>query len=179
MRAVLKLHPQSHSAAVRHIEVEVARPQAGGVLLRYVVSGRIGDLALPAVRAPARTDALWRHTCFEAFIRPATGEAYYEFNFAPSTQWASYRFDSYRHGGRAAGEIDSPHITVERTPESFTLQTAPQWDASSELGSASLWRVGLSAVIEEAGGRKSYWALAHPPGKPDFHHADGFALELQ
>ena len=24
----------------------------------------------------------------------------------------------------------------------------------------------------------SYWALAHPPGKPDFHHADGFALEL-
>jgi len=122
---------------------------------------------------------LWRHTCFEAFIRPAMGEAYYEFNFAPSTQWASYRFDSYRHGGRAAGEIDSPHITVERTPESFTLQTAPQWDASSELGSAALWRVGLSAVIEEAGGHKSYWALAHPLGKPDFHHADGFALELQ
>jgi len=179
MRAALKLHPHSHSGAVRHIEVEVARPQAGGVLLRYVVSGRIGDLALPAVRAPARTDELWRHTCFEAFIWPATGEAYYEFNFAPSTQWATYRFDGYRHGGRTADEVDSPHITVERTPESFTLQTAPQWEASSELGRAALWRVGLSAVIEEAGGRKSYWALAHPPGKPDFHHADGFALELQ
>ena len=24
----------------------------------------------------------------------------------------------------------------------------------------------------------SYWALAHPPGKPDFHHPDCFALEL-
>ena len=179
MRAALKLHPHSHSAAVRHIEVEVARSQAGGVLLRYVVSGRIGDVVWPAVRAPVRTDELWRHTCFEAFIRPATGEAYYEFNFSPSTQWATYRFDSYRQGGRAAGEIDSPRITVERTPEFFTLQTAPQWDASSELGRATVWRIGLSAVLEERGGHKSYWALAHPPGKPDFHHADGFTLELQ
>jgi hypothetical protein len=155
MRAALKLHPHSHTAAVRHIDVEVARPQAGGVLLRYVVSGRIGDLALPAVRAPARTDELWRHTCFEAFIRPATEKAYYEFNFAPSTQWATYRFDSYRQGGRAVGEIDSPHIIVERTPESFTLQTAPQWDASSELGRGAVWRVGLTAVLEERGGHKS------------------------
>jgi hypothetical protein len=33
-------------------------------------------------------------------------------------------------------------------------------------------------VIEETNGRLSYWALAHPPGKPDFHHSDCFALEL-
>jgi hypothetical protein len=33
-------------------------------------------------------------------------------------------------------------------------------------------------VIEETNGNKSYWALAHPAGKPDFHHADGFAYEL-
>jgi len=37
---------------------------------------------------------------------------------------------------------------------------------------------GLSAVIEDISGGTSYWALAHPPGKPDFHHADGFALEF-
>ncbi|MFC7497623.1 hypothetical protein ACFQRC_00110 [Enterovirga sp. GCM10030262] len=40
------------------------------------------------------------------------------------------------------------------------------------------WQLGLSAVIEETNGRKSYWALAHPPGDPDFHHEDCFALEL-
>ena len=39
-------------------------------------------------------------------------------------------------------------------------------------------RLGLSAVIEETDGTKSYWALAHPPGKPDFHHKDCFALTL-
>ena len=33
-------------------------------------------------------------------------------------------------------------------------------------------------VIEEINGRKSYWALKHPAGKPDFHHPDCFALEL-
>lgn len=40
------------------------------------------------------------------------------------------------------------------------------------------WEAAISAVIEEADGTKSYWALRHPPGKPDFHHPDCFALEL-
>jgi hypothetical protein len=38
--------------------------------------------------------------------------------------------------------------------------------------------VGLSAVVKETSGRQSYWALAHPSGKPDFHHSDCFALEV-
>jgi len=46
------------------------------------------------------------------------------------------------------------------------------------LPSDGSWRLGLAAVIEEASGRKSYWALAHPPGKPDFHHSDCFAHEI-
>jgi hypothetical protein len=33
-------------------------------------------------------------------------------------------------------------------------------------------------VIEDDQGRISYWALAHPASKPDFHHRDGFALVL-
>jgi hypothetical protein len=34
-------------------------------------------------------------------------------------------------------------------------------------------------VIEEKSGLLSYWALKHPPGKPDFHHPDAFALEVE
>jgi hypothetical protein len=94
MRRALKLHPDSRAPAVRHIEVEVARPHGGGLLLRYIVSGEIAALALPAVAAPTRADELWRHTCFEVFIQSGPGEAYYEFNFAPSAQWAAYRFAS-------------------------------------------------------------------------------------
>lgn len=40
------------------------------------------------------------------------------------------------------------------------------------------WVAAITAVIEEADGTKSYWALAHPSEKPDFHHPDGFVLDL-
>lgn len=178
MRWVLKIHPDSRCPAVHQIEVEAARPQAGALVLRYSVDGDIRGLVLPPVAEPARTDALWQHTCFEAFIRPEPDAAYYEFNFAPSTRWAAYRFDNYREGMRVADQIGALSIEVESTSERFTLQVAVQCDQSFELA-RSTWQVGLSAVLEAVGGGKSYWALAHPPGKPDFHHADGFALELQ
>jgi hypothetical protein len=29
-----------------------------------------------------------------------------------------------------------------------------------------------------ADGVLSYWALQHPPGNSDFHHADAFALQI-
>jgi hypothetical protein len=48
----------------------------------------------------------------------------------------------------------------------------------TELPRNAPWRLGLSALIEDTSGCKSYWALAHPPGKPDFHHADCFAYEF-
>jgi hypothetical protein len=51
-------------------------------------------------------------------------------------------------------------------------------DRLSALPHKATWRLGLSAVIEDSSGAKSYWALAHPPGKPDFHHPDCFAHEL-
>jgi len=38
--------------------------------------------------------------------------------------------------------------------------------------------MGLSSVIEEQGGAKSYWALAHPEGNPDFHAPACFAATL-
>ena len=176
MRQTLKLHPDSRCSAITQIEVELARPQAGALLLSYRVPGAIGDLRISPIVAPARADQLWRHTCFEAFVRRAvSGEAYYEFNFAPSTQWAAYAFDGYRSGMRVAAEIGAPRIEVGFAPECYTLQVLLDFD---QPWSASSWRLGLSAVIEEADGRKSYWALAHPPGKPDFHHSDCFAVEL-
>ncbi len=173
MRHTLRLHPDSLCATATRIEVDVAHPRPGNLVLTYVVNGRIGDLRLPPVVAATPADELWRHTCFEAFVRPSTGSAYYEFNFSPSTQWASYCFSGYRGGMRVAAEIAAPRIEVRSTAESYTLQAALELD-----GLSSPLHVGLSAVLEETNGHKSYWALAHPPGKADFHHADCFALEL-
>ena len=151
------------------------RPRPGGLVLCYFVTGSISDLRLPPVTAAARTDELWRNTCFEVFVRTSPGAGYYELNFAPSTQWAAYRFDGYRSGMRAAVEISAPRVEVKTTPQCCALQASLDLARFPRDGR---WRLGLSAVIEETSGRKSYWALAHPPGKADFHHADCFALEF-
>jgi hypothetical protein len=173
MRQTLRLHPDSLCAAATRIEADIARPRPNSLILSYVVSGRIGGLLMPPVGAAARTDELWRHTCFEAFVRPSAGPGYCEFNFSPSTQWAAYQFNSYRSGMRIATEIGAPRIEVRSSAETYTLQAALEFD-----GLSSPLHLGLSAVLEETNGRKSYWALAHPPGKADFHHADCFVLEL-
>jgi hypothetical protein len=173
MRHTLRLHPGSLCAAATQIEADIARPRPGSLVLSYVVSGRISDLRLPPVVAAARADELWRHTCFEAFVRPSTGPAYYEFNFSPSTQWAAYQFSGYRSGMRVETEIGAPRIEARSSAAIYTLQAFLEFDELS-----SPFHLGLSAVLEETNGRKSYWALAHPPGKADFHHADCFTLEF-
>lgn len=172
VRLALIRHPDGPCDAVTAIDVDVVRKESR-LDLAYRVSGTIADLAIADPAPSQRQDELWRHTCFEAFLR-AEGEAgYREFNFAPSTEWAAYGLDGYR-----SGMCDLPGIAPLIAPHgdavSFTLRAA--FDPGVPAG--RLWHLGLSAVIEEANGRKSYWALAHPPGAPDFHHEDCFALQL-
>jgi hypothetical protein len=178
MRQALKLHPDSPCGAATHIEVDVTLPHPGSLVLRYVVTGLICDLRIPPLVTAARAEELWQHTCFEAFIGTSEDAAYYEFNFAPSTQWAAYRFDGYRSGMCAAAEISAPEIEVQWSPERYTLRASLALDWSSRLPRDARWRLGLSALIEETSGRKSHWALAHPPGKADFHHSDCFAMNF-
>ena len=178
MRQLLKLHRDSRCLTAAHVEVEVARPHADNLVLSYIVTGKMNDIRMPPVVESARGDGLWQHTCFEAFLRASSGVEYYEFNFAPSTQWAVYRFSGYRSGMRVASEIGAPPIEVQSGSDRYTLQASLKLDRLSGLPPDSSWRLGLSALIEDAAGSKSYWALAHPPGKPDFHHADSFAYEL-
>jgi len=178
MRRTLALHPDSRCKAVTRIDVDVARSGPGHLTLRYTVTGKIKDVRLPQVMDSKRADDLWRHSCFEAFIRAAHGDAYYELNFAPSTQWAAYEFSGYRSGMCAASEVDAPFIEVHSRGDVYTLQAALDLERLRHLPKDAALKLGLSAVIEETDGTISYWALAHPPGRADFHHSDCFALEL-
>ena len=178
MRQALTIHPNSLCTAVTSIEVDAARPRPGALDVSYRVMGATGDLSLPPAATPARTDQLWRRTCFEAFVRAVPGEAYVELNLAPSRQWATYLFSGRRTGMRVAGEVAAPRIEVLTADDRFELHASVDLGALPDLPSDAIWRLGLCAVIEEASGRKSYWALAHPPGRPDFHHADAFAIDL-
>ncbi len=178
MRRFLKPHPDSRRSAVDDIAVSLAWPQAGRLIVTYTANGRPGAIRLPPVQANARKDELWRATCFEFFIGPAAGGAYYEFNLSPSTQWAVYRFDGYRSGARPETGIEAVPIAVDAGAACVTLQATLDLRRLGGLPASSAWRLGLAAVIEETNGLISYWALAHPPGRPDFHHPAGFACDV-
>src|SRR5436305_9012221 len=133
MHPSLKLHPDSRGFAAARVEVGVARPRADRLVLSYIVTGTMSDIRMPPVVPAARTDELWRHTCFEAFVRAASGPAYYEFNFSPSTEWAAYRFDGFRSGMRVVAEVGAPAIEVRSAPDSYSLQAALELDRLPDL----------------------------------------------
>jgi hypothetical protein len=127
---------------------------------------------MPEVSEPRRADELWKTTCFEVFLRPLGDESYQEWNFAPSGQWASYEFASYREGMQPADVDAPPYIRME---DNFTWWAL---GATIAIPADTNWELGLSAVLEEKDGTKSYWALAHPSEKPDFHAPGCFAAHL-
>jgi hypothetical protein len=106
------------------------------------------------------------------------GPGYYEFNFSPSLDWAIYRFSAYREGMSPAEIGRAPEISVRRRDDGLELQAAVRLDKLGALSDARYLRIALAAVIEDQNGRLSYWGLCHPPGKPDFHHPNAFALEV-
>jgi hypothetical protein len=74
--------------------------------------------------------------------------------------------------------IERPTITLRVGADRLELEAVVRLtELAAELGSAEL-RLALSAVIEEQSGQRWYWALRRPPGPPDFHHPDSFALPL-
>ena len=168
----LVVHPRTPPRAVQGVRVQITRTAREDFALEYL-AWPAEALALPARKAPHRADDLWKTTCFEFFAKPKRGETYFEFNLSPSFEWAAYGFDRYRVERRPLALRRDPEISI--TPVGFFLGAELDLDMLGEAHAC----LGLSAVIEENDGTKSYWALAHPPGdKPDFHDPACFALEL-
>jgi hypothetical protein len=178
-RVQLTCHPATPaSEAVQAIEVLVSQDGEGALHLGYILHADIARVRVPARKEPQRVDGLWKHTCFEAFVAEAEGPAYCELNFAPSSEWAAYRFTGYREG-MAPLDIETLRLVgVKPGERGLGLNAVVSWTGPPELRANARNRAALTAVVEESDGRISYWALRHPPGKPDFHHPDGFALEL-
>jgi len=183
----LVCHPQTATGSVDGIvdgiAVMVTRVSDDRLTLSYQLRGNLEAViipdALPADGPQPRADELWRHTCFEAFLMPGDGPGYREYNFSPSGEWANYTFTDYRqaHETQTSETEDEPMpvIRVNKDMHSLTIET--EIALAPQVSNHSL-RLGLSAVVEHTDGSLSYWALRHPPGKPDFHHIDAFDLQL-
>ncbi|MEN9425213.1 MAG: hypothetical protein RL122_2596 [Pseudomonadota bacterium] len=165
-------HPTTPCPVVESLHVAMTRVNAGWHLC-YTLRGDLQQLRIPAPQIPAAVDGLWEHTCFEAFIGVLNSAAYHEFNFSPSHQWAAYAFSDYRQ------RVD---WQTSHAPRMVTTGTTGQLLVDIHLAVADFpanpahqpLQLGLTAVLETAAGEKTYWALAHPTKRPDFHHRDGF-----
>ena len=165
-------HPETPPSKVRAVTARIWMADTTGLLIEFTVEGS-KTLRLPERAQPARRDGLWKTTCFEMFLMRADNR-YFEFNFSPSTEWAIYAFETYRNGMMPLEVDAAPIIEFSATAGKYLL-TADIDFGQIPPGSQA---IALCAVIEETGGAKSYWALAHPPGAPDFHHPTCFAATL-
>jgi hypothetical protein len=150
----------------------------GTLAVGYVIEGDLARLRVPPARAPRIAQRLWQHTCCEIFIAREGLPAYHEFNLSPSGEWAAHAFASYRDGGPLADEGLAPGIAVRSAADRLELDAVIRLDRLSPSYAGAKLSIALSAVLEDDTGALSYWALRHPPGKPDFHHPAAFALEL-
>ncbi len=172
----LKRHILSNGHAVTRIEADCVAQRNGELEIFFGIDGKTGEFVIPAPNKGARHDELWRTTCVELFIRESGAESYWEFNFSPSTDWAAYRFTGYRSGRQEEKGVSIVDVDVQKSTERLEMHLVMALDPALKLGSKKL-KIGLSAIIEEIDGSKSFWALKHPPGDPDFHNKACFTIE--
>ena len=178
MQVELILHPATPASPVERIAVEVERLGEVGLRLTYRLFGDLARLKLPELgEGGGRSDGLWKHTCFEAFVKAADQDAYLELNFATPTAWSSYQFSGYRQDMRSANVEPWTMQANLGPPFEFEVEIVPGRMARLDLATPA-WSLGLATVVEDIDGAISYWALAHPSAKPDFHHPDSFVLRL-
>ena len=105
------------------------------------------------------------------------GPGYHEINLSPSGAWAAYAFRGYRDGGVLDLELD-PEIVVQKAAGCLELDAVIRAECLPRQRAGARLRLGLAAVLEDRDGRLTYWALGHAANRPDFHRAEGFALDL-
>ena len=170
---LLIAHPDHPPVGITGVESRIIGRDANWLRARWRVEGS-RQLVVPPFAGKGRTDDLWQTTCFELYLKPLGGEAYCELNLSPSERWNAYDFDGYRAGMRERPFPHEPECTI-RLGSTFAI-----FDAAIPLAGLpdQDCAMGLSAILEEQGGVKSYWALAHPESKPDFHAPACFAVAL-
>jgi hypothetical protein len=183
----LVAHPDTEKGGVRRVAACVELAGTDSLRFRYVLEADLQRLRIPPPEAEAgRTDRLWAHTCFEAFVGLPESRGYLELNFSPSGQWAVYRFGSYRQGMAPALDV-APRLMLQSQEQRLELHAEvrlsgialPEPGPGPRMSRELRLRIGLSTVVEDREGRLSYWALRHPPGRPDFHHPESFSLVLE
>lgn len=162
---VLQPHPES-SIIADGVELTITRTESS-LHLKYNIKNA-DKVVLPPKALPQFTDNLWQHSCCELFIRSKGSSDYIEFNFSPSAEWAAYGFDDYRENMHPLSEF-MPAISTKTDGSDFIIEV----DIKGEFPEGE-WDINATAILENIEGDKSYLALTHGKGEPDFHSPECF-----
>lgn len=167
------LLPHPTSPLIPVLVTAECRSETHELVLHFRLRGDAGMVRWPDPGAIGRSDGLWRHTCFEAFVAGEHEAGYHEFNFSPSGAWAHYAFRAERE---RIADPAGPSPLIDRADHSDGV------DLIAVLDHRALppppWRLGLCAVLEDPSGRLAHCALHHPRPQPDFHQRDGWTMRL-
>lgn len=157
----LMLHVTCDLGPIRAVTAAI-RATAQGCDAEFRLDGHIPSIVLPPHARGERRDNLWQSTCFEIFWQPLGGTAYREFNLSPSGDWAAYDFDTFREGMRNA-PVAAIALACSHDEAGLVLKASIAADLAAPA------QVALTAIVAHPNGGKQYWALAFPPGRPEFH----------
>ncbi|MFV0643449.1 MAG: DOMON-like domain-containing protein [Sphingomonadaceae bacterium] len=166
-------HPDFPARNIRSVEARIIGHDRQWLRLRWRLEGG-QDLVIPPFAGRGRADELWQSTCFEAFLQPLGGQTYVELNLSPSERWAAYDFDAPRENMRERAFPHEPDCTIRQGSNMVIFDAAIPDDGLPDAPCA----MGIGAVLEETDGVKSYWALSHGDGAPDFHDPTCFTARL-
>lgn len=127
------------------------------------------DWPKPAER-PEFRNQLWQKTCFECFEKHVHTPNYWEWNLAPSGDWACFEFTDYRQKHQDVNHRQ-PLVKGERHEHGGHVQV----QVPRHIKQAA--RLGVAAILS-CQGRCQYWSLIHPGPQPDFHDPKGMIIEL-
>ncbi len=157
----LMLHQTCDLGPIKAVTASITATSSG-FDAEFRFDGNVSAIRLPAAGPSVRTDDLWKTSCLEVFWQPIGETHYREFNFSPSGRWAAYDFCAFREGMRDA-PIDAIAVSCSHSDGELILKASVAADLPAPA------QVALNAIVEHADGGKQYWALAFPPGKPEFH----------
>ena len=146
--------------------------------IRYCLSGSSSNILIPEPAGyPARKDELWLETCFEFFLAHPGHPSYWEFNLSPSGDWNIFRMDAYRRAGfRQEEKIQGLQIRIGHDDGRICLDA--DVNLSPIMAAGNRIQAGVASVIQTRDRHETYWALAHPGARPDFHLRESFMLEI-
>lgn len=148
----------------------------GTLTCDYSIEGNTADIMLAEATGGARKMYLWLTTCFELFIRPDGGTAYYEFNFAPNGDYNIFRFEVYRGPLVESNDFTacSRIVTLDREHLHFRAEITPA--KRFPLRGFSFLP---SMVLKLKTGDEFFLASHHSSPNADFHDHNTYKNRLE